>query len=213
MGPYVVTVLPGSDNTVALSHVHNPAPPKQPQSFISSISCLRIFDDLHAIELYIFRPIVFNNLPIDCILDKRLLRILQDSDNLKDVRNFEYSVRWKVDSSGLSFPENPSWCMYQTIAHTFALDTDYRFNHRSLNSHGAGAFAPLPRPHPAPAKGFWLRYSTNKHGVSRATHAAGANPTTLARRHALQRFVRRTPMRAFSLYNITPFADNFWGDL
>ena len=44
----------------------------------------------------IFRQIAFNNLPIDCILDKRLLRILQDPDNPKDVRNFEYSVRWKV---------------------------------------------------------------------------------------------------------------------
>ena len=144
MGPYVVTILPGSENTVALSHVQNPAPPKQPQTFISSISCLRIFDDLQAIELYdlpdnIFRQIAFNNLPIDCILDKRPLRILQDPDNSKDVRNFEYSVRWKVDSEGLSFPENPSWCTYKTIAHTFAFDSFYRFNHRTLNSHECSA--------------------------------------------------------------------------
>ena len=111
---------------------------------ISSISCLRIFDDLQAIELYdlpdnIFRQIAFNNLPIDCILDKRLLRISQDPDNPKNVRNFEYSVRWKVDSEGLSFPENPSWCTYSTIAHTFAFDSYYRYNHRYLNSHECSA--------------------------------------------------------------------------
>jgi hypothetical protein len=76
MGPYVVTRLPFSDNTVALSLIDNPAPPHQPQQLISLVSSLRIYDATHALELYdlpddIFRQFSFNNIPIDCILDKR----------------------------------------------------------------------------------------------------------------------------------------------
>ena len=147
MGPYIVTRLPLSDNTVALSHIENPAPPHQKQSFISSISCLRIYDDLHALELFdppdnIFRQFSITNLPIDCILDKRPLRILIDADDRKNVRNFEYLVRWKVDINGLSFPENPSWCIYSTISHTFAFDAYFHFQHRNLSEHKCSA---IPR--------------------------------------------------------------------
>ena len=140
MGPYVVTRLPLSDNTVALSHIENPPPPSQPQQLISSVSSLRLYDNTHAVEQYdlpdaVFRQLSFNNIPIDCILDKRRLAIPANLDNEKDVRNFEYHVRWKVDSHGLGFPENPSWAPYSAISHTFAFDSFYSFQHRHLREH------------------------------------------------------------------------------
>jgi hypothetical protein len=140
MGPYVVTRLPFSDNTVALSHVENPPPPKQPQQLISSVQSLRIYDATHALEQYdlpdaVFRQLSFANIPIDCILDKRPLEFPPNADNHRDVRNFEYQVRWKVDSAGLGFPENPSWCVYAAIGHTFAFDAFYSFHHRHLSEH------------------------------------------------------------------------------
>ena len=140
MGPYVVTRLPFSDNTVALSHIDNPPPPKQPQQLISSVQSLRIYDNTHALEQYdlpdaVFRQLSFANIPIDCILDKRPLAFPPNTDNHKDVRNFEYQVRWKVDSAGLGFPENPSWCAYAAIGHTFAFDSFYSFQHRHLSEH------------------------------------------------------------------------------
>jgi hypothetical protein len=140
MGPYVVTRLPLSDNTVALSHIDNPAPPHQPQQLISSVSSLRIYDATHALEIYdlsddTFRQLAFNNIPIDCIIDKRPLRNSVNSSNPKDVRNFEYLVRWKVDINGLSFTDNPSWCRYQSVAHSFAFDHYFSFQHRFLELH------------------------------------------------------------------------------
>ena len=140
MGPYVVTRLPLSDNTVALSHIDNPAPPHQPQQLISSVSSLRIYDATHALEIYdlsddTFRQLAFNNIPIDCIIDKRPLRTSVNSSNPKDVRNFEYLVRWKVDINGLSFTDNPSWCRYQSVAHSFAFDHYFSFQHRFLELH------------------------------------------------------------------------------
>ncbi len=75
---------------------------------------LRIYDATHALEEYdlpdaVFKQFSFNNIPIDCVLDnRRPLPVPLNTDNPKDVRNFEYQERWKVDLAGLGFPESLS---------------------------------------------------------------------------------------------------------
>jgi hypothetical protein len=138
MGPYVIVRLEPSSGTAALAHTVVPTPPRQPATYISSVSALRLFDDSLAIAEFDipadrFRQLAYvnhNARPINCILQYRALAQPQALP-ANHVSNYEYEVRFE-DSSTLA---DTAWLPYSAIHHTFAFESFWACVNRELHGH------------------------------------------------------------------------------
>jgi hypothetical protein len=138
MGPYVVVKSMPHKGTVALAHSIVPTPPFEPQTYVSAVSELRLYDDTLAIPEYDapedrFRQLAYidrNTRPVHCILDYRPLDNTI-SDPVNHVNNFQYHVRFD-DSRSL---DDTAWLPYSSIQHTFAFEAFYSCASRILVGH------------------------------------------------------------------------------